>query len=687
MATSGSIEMPITLGGVRELRTQIKQLKGELINATDPKEVERLSENIGELSDKLKDANEKANVFASGSKFEQASNAMGLMRTQLMSMDFEGAGESASLFANRIRSINPAEFGTQIKGLMSVVGNLGKAFVSLGVGLLTNPIFLIAGAVTAIVVALGALLNKLGILKPILNAIGDVFRTIGDAIGWVIDQIKDFLDWLGLTNFAEQESAEKSAKAQEKRADAYEQASNKRIKAIDQAIRMEQLDGKNTVDMEIKKQELIRATARERVKALQARYKAMVLSGDYDEEEIKKLKDQLKEQRATIQSSTNEIAYIRKKDRIEKEKAEEASKNKAIETAKSEAKERADAYKKYKEDRKAIEREIQDLVIEGMAEGEAKERAQIAEKYKRLAEDVKANEKYLASERVKVLQLLAEAEKTEIEKIEQAKFEAEQQKKQALQDEVNRLEIEKKNEFLTNLETLENTYLESKLSKEEQEVNAVREKYFTLIEMARQYGEDVSVLEEAQGAEIQAIKKKYEDEEKARKQDQINKNLEITKAGLGAIGNIAEAWAGKDKERAKKAFKIQKAINIATATIDTYKGAVSAFASAGNPILGAVYAAIVVAAGLANIAKIKQTQFNDGGASGGGSPSTSVASATASTPQQQAPTFMFQGQGNNQNNLNSQNDFSGGVIKAYVSESEVTSTQKKVNKYENNSTL
>ena len=38
------------------------------------------------------------------------------------------------------------------------------------------------------------------------------------------------------------------------------------------------------------------------------------------------------------------------------------------------AEERADAYKKYKEDRKAIEREIQGLVIEGMAEGEAKER-------------------------------------------------------------------------------------------------------------------------------------------------------------------------------------------------------------------------------------------------------------------------------------------------------------------------
>ena len=35
-----------------------------------------------------------------------------------------------------------------------------------------------------------------------------------------------------------------------------------------------------------------------------------------------------------------------------------------------------------------------EYVTIGETEGEAKERAQIAEKYKRLAEDVKANEKY-----------------------------------------------------------------------------------------------------------------------------------------------------------------------------------------------------------------------------------------------------------------------------------------------------
>ena len=121
MAVAGGIEIPVTLGGVKELRQEIKNLRGELINATDPKEVARLSENIGELSDKLKDANEKASVFASGSKFEQASNAFSLMKGQIASLDFEGAGESASLFANRIKAINPAEFGTQIKGLISIV--------------------------------------------------------------------------------------------------------------------------------------------------------------------------------------------------------------------------------------------------------------------------------------------------------------------------------------------------------------------------------------------------------------------------------------------------------------------------------------------------------------------------------------------------------------------------------------
>jgi len=681
MARTGSIEIPITLGGVKEVRQQIKSLRGELINATDPAEVARLSENIGELSDKLKDANEKAQVFASGSKFEQTSNAFGLMKSQLASLDFEGAGESASLFANRMKAINPKEFGTQLKGLISVVGNLAKSFMSMGMMLLTNPIFLLAVAIITIVTVVGLLLNKLGFLKPMLKAIGALFGLIVDAIDWVIDKLKEFLDWLGVSNFAEQESARKSAEAQEKRADAYEKASKRRLTNIDQAIRMEQLDGKNTYDMEIRKQEIIKRTAYERGKALQLRYKAMILSGDYDEEEIKKLKSEMSEQLDVMRSANNERDYLRKKEKVEKAKDEEESKKRSIENARDEGKKRADALKKYNEDRKAIEREIQDFIINGMVEGEEKERAQINEKYKRAIEDVKVNEKYLKDERTKVISLLQQEQANELKAIDDKKHAEELETKRQQAIELAKVESEARAELLTTIEQMENAYLESKLTAQQREENAVQDKYFNLLEQARQHGQDIALLEESQQAELDAIKKKYDEQEQKRKEDLRAKNIDAIRGSFNAIGNIAESWAGKDKERQKKAFKIQKVANIANATIDTYKGAVSAFASAGNPILGAIFAGLTIASGLANIQKIKSTEF-EGGATPSASANTSMA-----TPQSVQPSFAFQGGGNNSNSLNSQNDLSSITVKAYVSESEITSTQQKVDKYKNNAEL
>jgi hypothetical protein len=634
MAVAGGIEVPITLGGVREVRQQIKQLRGELINATDPTEVARLSDNIGQLSDKLKDANEKANVFASGSKFEQAGNAIGLMRGQLASLDFEGAGESAALFANRIKAINPAEFGTQIKGLVSVVGNLGKAFISMGATILMNPIFLIAAAVAAIIAAVGVLLNKLGLLKPILNAIGDVFRAIGEAIDWVIQKIKDFLDWLELTNYAEQDAAAAAAEAAEKRADAWEKFGESRTKVINQQIRMDELDGKNTTELELKKQFLIRQTAKERAKAIEARIKEMLISGDVDKEELKKLGEQRKEQLDIIQQTKDDAAYIRKKDAKERQDEEKKTSDASVKNAQDEAKRRAEAAKKYRDDRIAIEREIQDLIINAIQDDEARERTATDEKYKRSIEDIKRNEKYTADERLRIIALLEDERRRELLRLDNEAFS----------------ELLKQRKLQTP-ETL----------------NAEKEKNDVLLnEMQRYYAE----------------KKKQRDDDEAKEKAARERNLQIAKDGLAAIGNVAEAWAGKDKERQKKAFKINKAMNIATATIDTYKGATAAFATAGNPILGAVMAAIVVANGLANIAKIKATEFE-----GGGATPTSTASSATATPTAMQPTFNFQGSGNQANNVNSQNDLSMITVKAVVSESEVTSTQNQVSKYENSAKL
>ena len=63
----------------------------------------------------------------------------------------------------------------------------------------------------------------------------------------------------------------------------------------------------------------------------------------------------------------------------------------------------------------------------------------------------------------------------------------------------------------------------------------------------------------------------------------------------------------------KKDSIAYKVTATAKATIDTYLAASAALASSGNPIVGAVFAAIAIAQGLANVAQINGIQFAKGG--------------------------------------------------------------------------
>ena len=79
--------------------------------------------------------------------------------------------------------------------------------------------------------------------------------------------------------------------------------------------------------------------------------------------------------------------------------------------------------------------------------------------------------------------------------------------------------------------------------------------------------------------------------------------------GLSTISNLTELFAGKSQAQQKKAFKIQKAVNIATAVLDTYKAANAALASAPPPF-NFVAMAATITAGLVNVKKIASTEFN-----------------------------------------------------------------------------
>ena len=216
-------------------------------------------------------------------------------------------------------------------------------------------------------------------------------------------------------------------------------------------------------------------------------------------------------------------------------------------------------------------------------------------------------------------------------------------------------------------EAFDETYRQNTLTAQQLEIDAANEKYFELISVAEQYGYSTVELKKRQEDELANIDKKYKEEQTAREKQLADMRIDAVKGGIDAIGNLAGAFAGKSEKSQKRAFNIQKAAGIASATIDTYKSAQAAFASAGNPILGAVFAAIAVAAGIANITKIAKTKFEGGGGAGSvSSPSTTASAGSITTPE-----FNIVG-GNTANQLAT---LGQQPVQAYVVSGEVSSAQ------------
>ena len=119
---------------------------------------------------------------------------------------------------------------------------------------------------------------------------------------------------------------------------------------------------------------------------------------------------------------------------------------------------------------------------------------------------------------------------------------------------------------------------------------------------------------EAEQAILQ-IKREY-----AKKHIEISQNLGNGLTSIwGSINDIYESNAKAQGKTDEEIFNQTKGSKIAVATIDTIQGALAAFMGYQElpqpygAILGAIQAAAVTAAGMAQIAQIKATQFNDAG--------------------------------------------------------------------------
>ena len=248
-------------------------------------------------------------------------------------------------------------------------------------------------------------------------------------------------------------------------------------------------------------------------------------------------------------------------------------------------------------------------------------------------------------------------------------------------NEANKNRLAKEQEFQATIEGIDEQNFQKRTEKQlgakGYELELVRQKYFELENLAKGNAEQEAIIAEAKRNEINEIEKKYDEESKARKRAELERNVGFAKQGLTIIADLTDLFNKKGTESAKKAFKIKKAAQIANALIDTYMNATSAYGSqflplpdASSPVRGGIAAGLAVAAGLANVAKISAQKFEGGSASGGNVGGANGGGALGGMSPQ-APTFNVIGN----NGLNQLAQLQQQPTQAYVVSGHVTTAQ------------
>jgi hypothetical protein len=656
--------------------------------------MDALAKKAGEISDRIKDANDSVNVFASGSKFEQISSSFGGIKDSIMSLDFEEAAGKAKTFQKVMGGIGKADISTAIKGITKTVTTLGSTFLKLGAQILMNPIFLLVAVITAIVVAVVLFMKKIGVLDQILAA-------LMAPINALIQGFKDMTDWLGLTSFAAEDNAAKMEEANKKVQESSKERESAQANMYANEIALAKANGQDTYKLEVQASMAKSLAAKERYTSAKNAYDAeLALGKNADKEKLKTLKKQIADERTAIANGRVERQVLAINDAKEDAAAAAAAAQKA-----------ADKRKENAANRLAAERTIIDNRIALVADESARELQEIQEKYRRQIEDIKKNEKLTTSEKATLTKqsqdLLAKAELDFQAKLTKtAEDAAKERAKKLAEDTEKTIALEDAKWLRLQELTLNATEVEKLKAQQkfDEEVAAAGTNGELIKALTTQLQKDLTKIDEDAAKEKVKI---AEDAEKKKREAQLktaNDSLQIAEDGvksIQAIGDIAFAAKMKNVKKgskeeealAKKQFKFNKSMQLAGAIVDAGKAVTASLAAAPlaigvvpNPV-GIANLVATAATSAANIAKIAATQFTSTTApaapdtSGGGNVGDSVpVSSPAFTPGN-----LF-GQGNNQNNVGSTNA-NNITVTAVVSESEITSTQNKVDKIKKSAEL
>ena len=729
--------IPIKLAGLGEMKAELKQIKSDLVNATDPAEIERLSTRAGELNQKLKETNKTIKNFSTGSTVQKVGLQIGGIKDSLTNLDFSKASTQVTAFTGTLAKFKPADLTKGLGSLTSAAGKLGAQMLKMGLQLLVNPYFLLAAVIVGIVVAVVMLLKYFGVLEIVI-------KVMMAPLMLLIEGFKALTDMMGLTSYAADENAEAVKAAAEKSTEASKKRSEQIGNYYDQEIAMARAAGKDTVVLEIQKSKALEAQAKVRLGDAQKTLASMAhMVGTAAEEEKQKLRDKITEENEIIRGADNsrEVMYAANVKKVE-DNAKKVADN-AIAVGKAiRAKKEADQ-KEYDTNRLNAERQIEDLRIAAIKDDAVREAAVLNEKYDRLRADLLKDKTKTDKEKKDLKAAFDLAEENEQAKIDEAKKKKENEAFQAL----NALKIANMVEG------------EAKIAAQQQvayqaSVNAAKEKYGADSAQFAEFQEQLRLADEAttkaradkkiadqqalldslnnlgltdDQRKIMAIEAQY-----LKEQELANGNAETLLALKNKYdididnANIAAANAEVENNRkvrdAKLAFakdtvdgltnlggllikdqkkleKFNKASALIQIGIDTAKAISSLVAAANmnpaNSVTGGGAGIAQFAAGViqiaTNIAKAKQlltspsTPVTAGGGDTGG---VDTGSNTATMIPQAAQLF---GSSNNANTMSAGGTTAGGggnmMVTAVVSETQITNVQKKINMINKNSEL
>ena len=269
-----------------DIKKSLKELKSAALEVGEGGAGFReLTQQANELQDKLDDLKDSSKSLQ-GTGIEKLKSSFGLLTESFENADF---------------------------------GKLKIALKGLGTAMKAVPIFLIVEGVMYLVENFEKLSKGSGLLGKALRLVGDIITKITEGITWLLDK-------LGLVNSALDKQGEALTKSAEKAKTAIENQNT----AYDQQIAVAKAAGKETVELETKKQEAIIKTNKALVEQAIAYVKA---GGELSEDQKKALTEQLK----AIKQASNDKKVIaaadakKDSDEVKKNGAEMAALRIAIE--------------------------------------------------------------------------------------------------------------------------------------------------------------------------------------------------------------------------------------------------------------------------------------------------------------------------------------------------------------------